>query len=211
MLSNSEISHEKTVVRRRRKHPETCEIPGCNRRYCSRGMCTMHYQRLKNWGHIGSAKPMLADDGEPFKWLENHKNYSGDDCLKWPFAEDGYGRGSLGVGGKTTRAHRVMCELIYGSPPTPAYHAAHNCGKGHLGCVNPRHLEWKTCAENQEDKRTHGTLLQGEDIWASKLTRKEVLEIRSDWNSTGKEISERYSMSQAQISQIRNRHSWSWL
>lgn len=34
-----------------------------------------------------------------------------------------------------------MCELVYGKPPMPKHQAAHNCGKGNLGCINPKHLE----------------------------------------------------------------------
>ena len=49
-----------------------------------------------------------------------------------------------------------MCELAHGEAP-PRYEAAHSCGRGHLGCVNPRHLRWATSKENKADMIVHGT------------------------------------------------------
>lgn len=50
-----------------------------------------------------------------------------------------------------------MCELVHGAPPTPDHEAAHSCGKGHEGCIHPKHLSWATHSENQLDRREHGT------------------------------------------------------
>ena len=95
--------------------------------------------------------------GGGYCWLVAHKDYAGDDCLTWPFSRNQYGYGQLGFQGRGKKANRVMCELAHGKPPTPKHHAAHSCGNGHLGCVNPRHLKWKTPRENQLDRRRHGT------------------------------------------------------
>lgn len=83
-----------------------------------------------------------------------HVRHKGEDCLIWPYSRDdkGYGQVSIG-GGKIKKAHRVMCEIVNGSPPTSKHQAAHECGNGHLGCFNPRHLKWKTNSENQKDRR----------------------------------------------------------
>ena len=59
-------------------------------------------------------------------------------------------------------ASRYMCELVNGSPPTPRHEAAHSCGWGQGGCVNPRHLRWATRVENEAEKIIHGTHLQGD-------------------------------------------------
>jgi len=50
-----------------------------------------------------------------------------------------------------------MCELVKGPAPSDNHQAAHNCGNGSGGCVNPKHLEWKTNQQNQLDRRAHGT------------------------------------------------------
>lgn len=90
------------------------------------------------------------------EWILAHARYSGDDCLPWPFTRDWQGRGLLGVHGKIRKAHRVMCEAAHGPAPTKLHHAAHECGNGHLGCINPRHLSWKTKEENARDRIRHG-------------------------------------------------------
>ncbi len=95
--------------------------------------------------------------GPGYAWLKEHTAYQGNDCLAWPFSKDPrIGRGFVTYLSKRYWAHRLMCILTQGEPPTPKHHAAHNCGNGHLGCVNPRHLEWKTNQENSVDRELHG-------------------------------------------------------
>lgn len=94
------------------------------------------------------------------QWLLAHATHGGEECLIWPFsAEIGYGQFMHEQ--RHYYAHRYMCELVNGPPPTPEHQAAHSCGKGRLGCVNPKHLEWKTHGENQRDRKRHGTKALG--------------------------------------------------
>lgn len=100
-------------------------------------------------------------NGKSFRWLVEHANHTGDACLIWPFGRDlRVNRGMLGHNGRRYWAHRLMCELAHGAPPTPKHQAAHNCGKGHYCCVNPQHLEWKTNSENQLDRAKNGNALR---------------------------------------------------
>lgn len=90
-------------------------------------------------------------------WLLDNVAHEGDDCLIWPFNRNDRGYGQLSMGGKIQRAHRVMCELVHGKPPTSKHQASHSCGNGHLGCVHPKHLRWATNSENQLERwRVHG-------------------------------------------------------
>lgn len=107
-------------------------------------------------------------------WIRDHLEYPHDYCLIWPFARGDNGYGSFGRQGKFIYTHRYICELVKGPPPTPEHQAAHSCGRGHEGCVNPKHLSWKTRAENQLDRREHGTENR---VW-NKLTPDDVAEIR---------------------------------
>lgn len=95
--------------------------------------------------------------GKAYQWVLAHQNYAGDDCLPWPFAKNWDGYGMFGYLGKQRKSARFMCELVNGPPPTPKHQAAHSCGNGNKGCMNPRHLSWKTASENQLDRRLHGT------------------------------------------------------
>lgn len=116
-------------------------------------------------------------DGVAHKWLMDHISYPHDYCLIWPFSRDSrVGRGRISHNGCMYWAHRLMCELAHGKPPTRQHQAAHNCGKGHKGCVNPRHLSWKTNSENQLDRAVHGTVLRS---FKQKFTPEKVAELRS--------------------------------
>ena len=116
--------------------------------------------------------------GKTFAWLQAHVAYQGDDCLPWPFAKDNrVGRGLLGYNGKQHWAHRLMCKLAHGEPPTPKHQATHTCGKGHYGCVNPRHLRWATNSQNQLDRRRNGNMLRNPHGNRGGLTSAQIVEI----------------------------------
>jgi hypothetical protein len=118
--------------------------------------------------------------GAAVMWLFSHSMYTGDDCLIFPFfrnPETGYG--SFGYCGEMLYAHRFMCELVNGPPSEEKPHASHNCGNGHLGCVNPNHLKWKTVSGNLLDRREHGTARRNEKGRFGGLTEDEVGMIRA--------------------------------
>lgn len=155
-------------------------------------------------------KKMGRDGGLQLQWIHDHLNHVGDDCLIWPFSTHKDGRGQVAVGKWMKQAHRVMCELKHGAPPTPLHEAAHVCGKGHLGCVHPEHLGWKTHVENIADKKLHGTHLCGEKTPWAKLSEVDVVAIRilagMDSYST---IAARFGISGGQVVKIVNRQRWS--
>ena len=104
----------------------------------------------------------------------------GDDCLPYPFCRDSKGYGQCGLNGKVLRAHRLMCQIAWGDPPTPKHQAGHDCGNGAKGCCNPRHLSWKTNGENQLDKRRHGTHDNGGGrTGGGKLTKEQIKQIQA--------------------------------
>lgn len=100
--------------------------------------------------------PPIKGKGKAARWLRDHLDYPHDYCLIWPFAKDNrVGRGLMAHNGKHGWAHRFMCELAYGPAPEGRPQAAHSCGNGHKGCINPRHLSWKSNSENQIDRTVH--------------------------------------------------------
>lgn len=144
-----------------------------------------------------------------WEWIYSQVEHSGDDCLIFPFSRDprGYGvvcNGLSGAEKKFLRAHRVMCFLAHGEAPTPKHQAAHSCGKGHTGCVNPRHLSWKTGSENQLDRRRHGTHTPGKGMgMGKKLNDDQVREIRSlRGKITQRRLAEQYKVSDATIRSV---------
>src|SRR5690606_12175061 len=95
-----------------------------------------------------------ASNGEAEAWLVAHAGWLDHArCLKWPFGRSGHGyAGQATVDGVREAAYRHMCRLAHGNSPSSEHQAAHSCGKGHEGCINPNHLRWATPAENQSDR-----------------------------------------------------------
>lgn len=123
-------------------------------------------------------------EGEAVTFLRDNVGYDADGCLEWPFSTMPTGYACFGYLGKSLYAHRFMCELVKGPPPSPLHEAAHSCGRGKFGCVDPRHLSWKTATENALDSAKHGT--QARNPWGNtgKITRNQVAEI---WALKGRE------------------------
>jgi hypothetical protein len=100
-----------------------------------------------------------------------------------------------------------MLTLTAGPPPSPDHEAAHSCGRGHEGCVNPKHLRWATHKENQADKEGHGTILRGEQHPAAKLSEADVLEIRAS-SDTIANLAAQFDVTPRNIRHIKQHTSW---
>lgn len=108
-----------------------------------------------------------------------------DKCIWWPMGRDDKGYAVVCIPGGTNRkAYRVICEMVNGNPPTPKHVASHTCGNGHAGCVNPRHLEWKTNSENQRDRRRHGRQVGHPYGNKGTLTPEEIAAIQAERGRT---------------------------
>lgn len=178
---------------------EICSILGCGRRVTFRGWCNAHYQRWQKWGNPhGKRKTM---NGEPKKFLAIAMEYRGDNCVIWPYSKNSQGYANLQVDGKKRLVFRIICEHFNGASKI-GQEAAHSCGNGHRGCIAGKHLRWATHIENEEDKKIHGTLPQGETHHSAKLTREDVINIRIMYDTMQyrqKDIGAMFGVSQATI------------
>lgn len=107
------------------------------------------------------------------EWIREHLDFPHKDwCLIWPFSrsQNGY----VYCTGDKIPVHRLMCEHRNGPPPTSEHHAAHSCGRGADGCVNPWHVSWKTIGENQVERYQHSGPSK-----RAKLTPEQVDEIKA--------------------------------
>lgn len=73
--------------------------------------------------------------------------------------------------------HVLVCETFHGPRPSPIHQVAHLNGNSHDN--RAENLAWCTANENAEHKISHGTNVYGERVYGSKLTRQDVLKIRS--------------------------------
>jgi hypothetical protein len=189
---------------------KTCTVPGCNRPHDARGYCSPHYKR---WLRHGDPLAGGTPKGELQRFMtEVVLPFQGDDCLIWPYGKKETGYGSIFWEGKTLIASRLICTIAHGEPPTPEHQAAHSCGKGHEGCVNPKHLRWATQAENFADQLIHGTRSSGERNGQAKLTANEVQEIRQlNGTMSQREIAARFNVHPSTVSSVLNGMNWSGL
>jgi len=187
-----------------------CSVPECGKPHLAKGFCNAHYRRLKRHGDALAGN---TPRGEPQKfYAEVVLVYEGDECLIWPYSRVGHGYGLMTRDGDQQYTHRLLCEDVYGPPPTPRHDAAHSCGKGHDGCVTKGHLLWKTRAANMADKLDHGTHHRGERHGQSKLTEKQVREIKSlKGVETKTALAKKFGVSWSAVSNIHSGRNWGWL
>lgn len=196
----------------RRRLSEICVVDGCGAQAKAKDMCTRHYKRARRHGGATQGR---AANGECFKWITEHVSHTGAECLKWPFgatSEDRLYGYATWPDGTQESACRIMCRLANGNPPQGQNIARHLCGKGHEGCINPRHLAWGSQTDNSADMVGHGTRLLGKRVGSAKLTDEQVFEIRSLRGIMPQSrIAELFGVSQPLICAIHNRKRWSWL
>jgi hypothetical protein len=185
-----------------------CAISECSKPARARGWCHNHYNRwLKYKDPIGIPETRRVR----LAFIENAARSTSDACICWPFAGN-HGRGVIWIKGQNRYVQRIVCEMVHGRPPSPEYDSAHSCGKGHLGCVNGRHLSWKTPKENQADAVIHGTAPRGERSGMAKLTSEKVRQIRAlNGKMSKREIAEKFGVGRSNIKKIQANQIWKWL
>lgn len=182
-----------------------CSVDGCCKPRRGRDWCAAHYARWRRYGDPTAERK----HGAAMRWLHSVAvSFDGGECLIWPFARNKRGYAAVA----NTMASRYICEIVYGAPPTKTHQAAHNCGKGHEGYVNPNHLAWKTPTENQLDKVEHGTTNRGERSATAKLNSDAVRQIRANAGRiSNRAQAAQFGVSSGHICQIINGKKWAFL
>lgn len=191
-----------------------CSVEGCDRKHFTHGYCNIHWHRLERHGDP-LRENVKTPDGEPAAFIEQAIKHKSNDCLFWPYSRNNDGYAKIRIvkrNGKQSYVYatRLICTAVHGKPSKRNHEAAHNCGNGHLGCVNPMHLEWKTHQQNCVDTITQGRSSNP----GARLTEFDVREIRK--LITTKKISltkiaQQYAVNPTTISDIANGRTWSWL
>lgn len=182
-----------------------CGVEACEKPVYAKGYCSAHYNRLARHGsplgggtEVGAASRFYRNDVLGFV---------GEECLIWPFSRGSNGYGQITVDDATLTVSALACAEVHGARPSDLHEAAHSCGNGKLGCVSPKHLRWATRSENQADRVLHGTDSRGEKSGTAKLTEAAAREIASSSLKIA-ELAERFGISEAQVSRIRNGQRW---
>ena len=122
-----------------------CAVAGCLQRSLARGLCTKHYQRVRNRGTTEPHPDRRNWYGPPEGRFWPHVNKTGS-CWLWEGRRtpNGYGRFNA-THSKAVMAHRFAYELLRGPIPDGTQ-LDHLCLV--ILCVNPGHLEIVTPLEN---------------------------------------------------------------
>lgn len=131
-----------------------CSIDGCSRRHEAHGLCGAHYKRFLKHGDPLIGGPVISPGG-PRAFLQKAILHKGNDCLLWPYAKTKEGYGHVTINGRSLLAHRVVLSAWRRASDDRVV-AAHLCGNGHLGCINPQHLAWTSQKENLAHRYIHG-------------------------------------------------------
>lgn len=172
-------------------------------------------QEARFWAKVNKAGPTQSHMPTP--------------CWMWTASKvDGYG--TIRIGEKVRKSHRVVWILVNG--PIPHDGSAHGICVCHRcdnpACVNPSHLFLGTNADNTHDMIAKGRkvavcgnghyartqperLARGEANGATKLTSEKVLDIRDRYAAGGitkTTLAAQFNVSLSLISQIIHRHIW---
>ena len=126
-------------------------------------------------------------------------------CWEWAASIGSAGYGHFWFRGRPRPSSQVSYMLYIGEIPDGLC-ILHKCDN--RKCVNPDHLFVGTVAENSADMVSKGRQAKGESVAASKLTEKQVLEIRNDPRSQRK-IGLDYGVSHTTVCDIKSGAAWS--
>jgi len=187
-----------------------CKIQNCGKRVLAKGLCSMHYSRLRRDGEIGDSQSVY---GAPLSFLFAALKSETDECIIWPFCRNHRGYGHLTVDNEHVAAHRFICEKVNGSSTQETNWALHSCGRGEDGCINPRHIKWGSAKQNAKDRDLHGTSNKGERQGNVKITEVECKKIKQLLLNglSVSEISVKLEISKPIIYGIKSGKTWSWL
>jgi hypothetical protein len=173
-----------------------CQVSGCDRQVKTRGLCQMHYFRLRRTGSPTTEPYSCTRGGEDAKFLENCIPVPESGCWLWlgSIATTGYGKSHYR--GREISAHRLSYLLFVGEIPA-GLHILHSCDE--RSCVNPQHLRAGTNADNVEDALKR--------FRVGKLAKHQIQSIKQDPRST-RAIGAEYGISSTQVSAIKRGLVW---
>lgn len=141
-----------------------CEVLGCERVHLAKGLCRLHYTRVRFHGDTQTVKSMKPSSFSLEERIESHLDRSSGfpdfndsrvrvgpetgQCWTTDYGTVGKKKrySQISVGGKLRYLHRVAYELWVGPIPAGLY-IDHLCRN--TRCVNPNHLEPVTSKENK--------------------------------------------------------------
>lgn len=186
---------------------EVCCIKECEKKVLARGLCAMHYNRLRKTGSPIELKNIQYHGLSVADRLMKRVAKS-DGCWLWNGGVNPTGYGMINVEGKPRLTHRVSWTVHNGPIPDGMF-VLHRCDTPL--CVRPDHLFLGDQEANMADMVAKGRHNPGHVIGAavgtSKLTDVQVRSIRLS-KLPGVFLAGKYGVSTTTISDIRRRKIW---
>lgn len=139
-------------------------------------------------------------------------SYDGKRCWEWTAGCTSTGYGQFLIEKKKYKPHRISYFLYFGELPDDLG-VLHHCDNP--VCVRPDHLFLGTPKENMNDKVSKGRQSHGENHYASKLSDKQIDEIRRRYKfrdktgNSGRDLAREFGVVFQTISDIVRRKSHS--
>lgn len=130
------------------------------------------------------------------------------DCWVWTACKCSSGYGNFSVSGRICSSHRVSYELHIGKIPD-GLSVLHKCDNP--ACINPDHLFTGTQKDNMQDCVAKGRFTRGENVHSSRLTEKDVVEIRRKYANgdiSQRQLARDYNMGSRAIHCVVHRIKW---
>lgn len=139
------------------------------------------------------------------RFWEKVKKGGVDECWPWIGHKESQGYGVFRDGNRLLKAHRVAYELHHGVKIKDC--VLHQCDN--RPCCNPDHLFEGTRVDNIRDMDMKGRrdMPKGESQYSHKLTRADVIKIRSDTRPNAI-ISKDYKVTSQAIHLVKIRKNW---
>lgn len=138
---------------------------------------------------------------------------SAESCWEWMGFRNPKGYGQMTINCKRKLVHRASYELYVGPiPKGKGFHGTcvlHKCDNP--ACYNPNHLYLGTNKDNIVDKINKQRQTKGVDVWCAKLTKEQVVEIRSKYiprKYSTRRLAKEYGVSQLAIYAIVSGKTW---
>ena len=188
----------------KRSIPKICSANDCNETVKANGLCPKHNWRYLRYGDANTVSHIYGDDERRFYSYLEMIPESG--CWIWTGAINNGGYGRIGIGKKTTTAHRYSYQINVGEIPDGLF-VLHKCDV--RCCANPDHLFLGTPTDNMQDMVKKGRCGQR----GKKLTDADVAAIRrSLQNFSGKgtrtALANEYGVHPDTITRIWRGHTW---
>lgn len=189
-----------------KKQKKQCAAVDCDRLAITKGLCDMHYRRLRKFGDIyANPRPMHRGPEE----VRFHQKYriAERGCWEWTCQTRAnskgvhYSRFAL-ADGTSISGHRYSWKLHNQKEIPDGGYICHKCDNPI--CVNPDHLFLSDHLGNMEDMRLKGRSWKGCGVQkaSAKLTIEQIAEIRSIVGLSQSKIAKIYGVSQVTIGRL---------